>query len=474
MSDRLLQRPRVTSWSISRPYFRPCSDLVKELKSPFDNLPFLSQEEALKILSTPVGELELTSDYYKAAFHLGKFPGAVTEQALLYLVESTSNEQPVVIARKKAIEGLARLRCVEAIPAIGSCLSSSDPYLVETSAWALQELDCQDPSLHQVMTSLLEDPNQHRRVLIQSLTSLGVVSALPSIERLQDDASPGVSGAAMAAVFKLCGQRQRLAELKAHLTLPIQVDRHLAIQDVINTGDVELLKAALSSPVSPTFRMRALNALWPKEIDQQEDCELLVILDGLIADDPGCLELIHSYGESPTDNFLVEELFRTDFSCCYLAVQALRSRNPEEIWPVLWQSWERAKKDYGAIYFFILLFRYLSGWPQVAKQKIQDFILMALDKCWPDFIKFKPMAILTLMQYNPRLGCSYMCQWLDPEKTPYWASRYAALQAFETFIGAKRWDGLAVNIAKLKDDPHRFVRIKAKQLELKYLDATSA
>ncbi|HJM80300.1 MAG TPA: HEAT repeat domain-containing protein, partial [Prochlorococcaceae cyanobacterium Fu_MAG_72] len=184
---------------------------MNELKSPFDNLPFLSQEEALKILATPISELALASDYYKAAFHLGKFPGAVTEQALLYLVESTSNEQPVVIARKKAIEGLARLRCVEAIPAIGSCLSSSDPYLVETSAWALQELDCQDPSLHQVMTSLLEDPNQHRRVLIQSLTSLGVVSALPSIERLQDDASPGVSGAAMAAVFKLCGQRQRLA-----------------------------------------------------------------------------------------------------------------------------------------------------------------------------------------------------------------------------------------------------------------------
>ena len=445
---------------------------MNELKSPFDNLPFLSQEEALKILATPISELALASDYYKAAFHLGKFPGAVTEQALLYLVESTSNEQPVVIARKKAIEGLARLRCVEAIPAIGSCLSSSDPYLVETSAWALQELDCQDPSLHQVMTSLLEDPNQHRRVLIQSLTSLGVVSALPSIERLQDDASPGVSGAAMAAVFKLCGQRQRLAELEAHLTLPNQIDRHLAIQDVINAGDFELLKAALRSPVSPTFRMRALNALWPKKTDKRNSCDLLVILDGLIADDPDNLTLIYRHKESPTNNFLIEELFSTDFSRCYLAVQSLRSRNPEELWPVLSQSWERAKKDYGAIYFFIILFRYLTVWPVAAQQKIQDFILLALDNRWPDFIKFKPAAILTLMQYNPELGCSYMNEWLDLEKTPYWACRYAALQAFEPFINARNWDRHAVKITNLKDDPQRFVRIKAKRLEKKHLNST--
>ena len=42
----------------------------------FDNLPPLSMSDALGILKKPIKELELSSDYYKAVFHLAKFPGA--------------------------------------------------------------------------------------------------------------------------------------------------------------------------------------------------------------------------------------------------------------------------------------------------------------------------------------------------------------------------------------------------------------
>ena len=445
---------------------------MKELKSPFDNLPSLSQEEALKILCTPINKLELASDYYKAAFHLSKFPGPLTEQALLRLVESQSSELSVVIARKKAVEGLARLRCIAAIPAIGRCLTSSDPYLVEISAWALQQLDCQDPDLHQVMMSLLDDPKQHRRVLIQSLACLGVVSAAPRIKSLQDDASPGVRGAALAAVFRLCGQRDRLLELELHLALPVQVDRHLAIQDVIDAGEFDLLKATLRAPVSPTFRMRALDALWPENVGQQNGLDLLVILDALMRDDPDDLDLVHRYDESPKNAFLIEELFGTDFSRCYLAVQTLRSRNPKELWPLLLKCWERAEKDYGAIYFFMILFRSKTDWPETAQQKIQEFCFFALDRRWPDFIKFKPASILTLMQYNPQIGCSHLSQWLNPEKSPYWASRYAALLAIEPLLHVEGWGALMENLASNKEDPHRFVRAKAKSLETNHIGAS--
>ncbi|MFL0753633.1 MAG: bilin biosynthesis protein CpeY, partial [Prochlorococcus sp.] len=67
---------------------------------------------------------------------------------------------------------------------------------------------------------------------------------------------------------------------------------------------------------------------------------------------------------------------------------------------------------------------------------------------------------------------SYMNEWLDLEKTPYWACRYAALQAFEPFINARNWDRHAVKITNLKDDPQRFVLIKAKRLEKKHLNST--
>ncbi len=439
---------------------------MKELKSPFDHLPSLSQGEALKILSTPINKLELASDYYKAAFHLSKFPGPFTEEALLRLVESESSELAVVIARKKAVEGLARLRCIAAIPAIGRCLTSSDPNLVEISAWALKELDCQDPDLHQVMMSLLDDPKQHRRVLIQSLACLGVVSAAPRIESLQDDATPGVRGAALAAVFRLCGKRDRLLELELHLALPVQVDRHLAIQDVIDAGEFDLLKATLRAPVSPTFRMRALNALWPEEVVKKNGLDLLVVLDGLMRDDPDDLDLVHHYDESPKDAFLIEELFGTDFSRCYLAVQTLRSRNPTELWPLLLKCWERAKKDYGAIYFFMILFRSITEWPEIAQQKIQDFCFSALDRRWPDFIKFKPASILTLMQYSPEIGCAHLSEWLNPEKSPYWACRYAALLAIEPLLHAEGWGTLAEDVVSNKEDPHRFVRAKLNSLKM--------
>ena len=57
-------------------------------QSPFDNLPILTQKEAFAILSTPLAHLDLSSDYYKAVFHLAKFPGKDTEKALLKLEKS--------------------------------------------------------------------------------------------------------------------------------------------------------------------------------------------------------------------------------------------------------------------------------------------------------------------------------------------------------------------------------------------------
>ena len=64
-------------------------------KRIFDNLPHLSKDEALNILSKPIGQLELSSDYYKAVFHLFNYPGDDTEKALLELLEVHSNKQTV-------------------------------------------------------------------------------------------------------------------------------------------------------------------------------------------------------------------------------------------------------------------------------------------------------------------------------------------------------------------------------------------
>ena len=107
---------------------------------PFDTLPPLSKKDALRILRTPLKDLKLSSDYYKAVFHLSKFPCPETEEALLELVKCDSFENPILLAKRKAIEVLGKMRCKKAIPFIGNNLHHQDPYIVENSAWALQEI----------------------------------------------------------------------------------------------------------------------------------------------------------------------------------------------------------------------------------------------------------------------------------------------------------------------------------------------
>ena len=94
---------------------------------PFDTLPSLSKNEALKLLKTPLNDLNHSSDYYKAVFHLSKYPSPETEKALLDLIKSQSSEQALVIAKRKAIETLGLMHCKKAIPEIAKNLRSKDP-----------------------------------------------------------------------------------------------------------------------------------------------------------------------------------------------------------------------------------------------------------------------------------------------------------------------------------------------------------
>ena len=78
----------------------------------FDNIhPGLSQGDAIRLLSTPLEELESQSDPYMAAAHLINFPGRETETALIALVMDAEQAQPRKLARRKAVEVLGRLGC---------------------------------------------------------------------------------------------------------------------------------------------------------------------------------------------------------------------------------------------------------------------------------------------------------------------------------------------------------------------------
>ncbi|WP_320668256.1 HEAT repeat domain-containing protein [Prochlorococcus sp. MIT 1307] len=439
-------------------------------KNPFDNLPILSKEEAFNILSKRTDELTRSSDYYKAAFHLFKYPGPDTQKVLLKLVESESEAHCVVIARRKAIEVLARHKCVSAIPAIGRCLKSPDPYLVENAAWALQELDCNDSGLIQLMADLLDDSKQNRRVLIQALGNLGAVSQLPRIELFLKGScvSPGILGASIAAVKRLSGASNQVEELIKLLSLPNQNDRQCAVNDIIDFGDIQLLPYILKTPVAPSFRVRAVNLLWPKNIENTNGIDLLNTIDSLILDDPNYFDLPNNCEIFYDEELLVLELLNTDYKRSYLALKVLLQKDPNNLWPILSRHISRMKRDYGALYFLMILFRSLKGWNHLALIEIKEITLFCLGQNWPDFMKFKPAAILTLAKLFPSIAVKHTVSWLDASITPFWVSRYAALMAIQKYpvtgIDQKIKDQILIS----RNDSNRFIKLKAEEISSKY------
>ena len=110
----------------------------------FDKIhPGLTCEHARHLLTKSVSEQDSESDFYTAAAHLINCPCAETEKALIeFLQNRLSSCQSVKITKRKIVEVLARLGCIDAIPVIGQCLWSDDVYLVENSVWSLQTLQC--------------------------------------------------------------------------------------------------------------------------------------------------------------------------------------------------------------------------------------------------------------------------------------------------------------------------------------------
>lgn len=434
----------------------------------YDNIhPGLSHVDALAILEQSLSELDSASDYYMAAAHLVNFPGKVTEDALLRLVENPSTEQAVNHARRKAVEVLGRLGTQRAIPCIGRCLLSDDHYLVENASWALLQLRCQDDELHQAMCQLLSDPNQSRRVLIQALVGLGVRSSLPILELLQVSENPGVRGAALAGVAQLTGDVSRLQQLEDHLTLPNQMDRQSGIQDLIDSGASWLLPSILKAPVSPVFRQRALRSLWPLQDAQHAGLDLLACLDGLMRDPPEDLVLVHCYDTEPTISFLFEEFFGTDFSRCYLALATLKLMSPADLWPVFWKRWlEDAHNDYGAHYFFIQLLGSVDNWPAEAFLPIQDLLLEAINSRRPQFMKSKPAACLALNKHYYATWSKDLQYWISPDHTSSWEVRYTAWMCIEFIDSREVFDCLPFDLPDLitYQDPEPFVDRKRQLL----------
>ena len=262
--------------------------IFKVQSNPFNNLPKINKRDAINILSRPISEVKILADYYKAVFHLTNFPCEESEIVLLDFIKYDHQELEYKIAKRKAIEVLAIFGSKKAIPVIASFLNNDDDYLVESAVWSLGKLKCNDIDVINKICSILYKQFNNKRVVIQTLTSLGVRKEIAKIRSLsiEKQSSNGIKGASLAALIKLAGENDKLNVLKDFLRLSNQNDRHCAVQDIINAGHLSVLPYLVNAPISPSFKLKAIDSLWINEIVYWKDINLIESLDSVIIDNP--------------------------------------------------------------------------------------------------------------------------------------------------------------------------------------------
>ncbi len=434
----------------------------------FDTLPPLTKEEAFSILETPIDGLQRSSDYYKAVFHLAKYPCLETEEVLLSFIEKECEDQSIQIAKRKAIEVLAVIGCTRAIPFIGTNLNSNDPYLIDSCAWALKELCCKDKQMHRLIGDLLLDEKQNQRGLVQSLSKMGAIEQTPRIIKLLNDpnSSPAVIGASIAAVNELIGDSSKVEQLKDFLRLPNQNDRQCAVQDIIDTKAIDLLPEVIESPISPYFKLRAIDSLWSRTCANVIDNELNLfeLIEEILLDNPSNIKVLKNCKESNSLKDLTNQLFSTDFNLAYIALLNLLNEGLANVFPILEDLWDKFMKDYGAIYFLTLLFRDVEQLNDLQKKKVVEFLFSCIQGDWPLNMKFRSSAIISLMRIDHYTCKDHLSQWLSPKFNPYWPCRYATLMSIASLDFKNQDVNLLDQVSSCINDPHRFIRIKAKKL----------
>ena len=295
--------------------------------NPFNNLPKINKIDAINILRKPISEVNHLADYYKAVFHLANFPCEESELILLEFIKYDFEKLEFKIAKRKAVEVLATFDCKKAIPIIADFLQNdnNDDYLIETAIWSLGKLKCNDIDIINMICSILYKKFNNKRLVIQTLTNLGVRKEMDIIRSLSIDkqSSNGVKGASFAALIKLAGEEDKLFKLKDFLRLPNQNDRHCAVQDIINAGHLSILPFLIEAPISPSFKLQAIDSLWINEEVMWQKINLINCIDQVIFDDPYNINTLEVNNFDNELSILIEQLFHTDFNRCYLSIKEL-------------------------------------------------------------------------------------------------------------------------------------------------------
>ncbi|MBW4634969.1 MAG: HEAT repeat domain-containing protein [Iphinoe sp. HA4291-MV1] len=391
----------------------------------FSNLFGLTEEEAIALLDTPLDQLAEDDSRYVAASELVNF---ATERSINALIRAVQNTDPSLdnrIVRRKSVESLGKLQAKQALPIIRTCLADEDCYTVENAVWAIGEIGTQDSDILEEIAQLLEKPGQTYRVIIHTLAKLDYQPALERIRKFVDASDKPTASAAISAVCRFTGDYASIDQVVALLQHPNVYARRLSIQDLIDARYYDAIPTIAQCPVSIVFRLRGIRLLAEAGIPAGAIAfsDIQPSLEQVIFDHPKDLMLVHAYDQTPTLEFLIRELYDTDFGRCYLAVQTILEAYPENAGEALMATYAaQAHNDYGAHYHVIKLLGWLNYAPGY------DLLLEALHNREPQFQKSRAAAAIALGEFGDTSAIPALKGVLE---TKIWDLKYAALMALD-------------------------------------------
>ncbi len=399
----------------------------------FFNIFNLTEAEAIDLLDTPCDKLAEDESRYVAASHLINFPTEASINALLRAIENDDYELENRIVRRKSIETLGKLQAKPALAAIRKCLVEADCYTVENAVWAIGEIGTDDPEILSEIAQILDRDGQNHRVIIHTLVKLNYQPAVDRIRAFTESTDEATTSAAISAVCRFTGDYTQMERVIAFLFHSNINARRACIQDLIDANYYPAIPSIARCPVSIVFRLRAIRLLADIGVERGEIqfSEIRSSLEQTLFDRPRDLELIHEYDLPPTMEFLIRQLYETDFGLCYLATQTIldeRASAPQggrvdEAPAALLATYAaEAYNDYGAHYHVMKLI----GW--LKYQPGYDLLVEALNNREPQFQKSRAAAALALGELGDVRAIPLLVACLE---TKIWDLKYAVLMALD-------------------------------------------
>ncbi len=391
----------------------------------FANIFGLTEEQSIALLDTPPEQAGDESERYVAASQLANYPSEASIDALIRAVNVTYDSLDNRIARRKSVESLGKLKATKGIDAIRGCLSDEDRYTVEAAVWAIGEIGTDNTEILEEITQLLAKPNQTYRVIIHTLVKLNYGAAVDRVRPFMDHENEPTASAAISTVCLFAQDFSQIDRVVSFLQSDNVDARRACLEDLINSRYYAAIPAIARCPISLMFRLRAVRTLAENGIASGNLTveQVLPVIEQILLDHPKDLELVHEYDQPPALEFLIQELYHTDFGRTYLATKTFIDHPIDAAPEALFATYEaEAHNDYGAHYHVMKLM----GW--LHHQPAYDLLIDALDNTSPQFMKSRAGAALSLGELGDQRAIAPL---QTSAQSKIWMLQYASLMALE-------------------------------------------